>query len=194
MDSLTREAKEQRWQEMAAWVEKITDGLGMPVDSGIKETVIVLNLLGFPTAMSCEGHADRGVSGPWVDMKSKDLEALEEQWQQAILTAQAAHEEKRPLPEGHYKTLRAAKKKLDTPVLHLASGLMAYLITFYAARVAPHNLRLVLKEYVAGFRLECHGTFLQEVVEPPQREAKLREYQDEMRAFTAFLKERYFAV
>jgi hypothetical protein len=31
------------------------------------------------------------------------------------------------------------------------------------------------------------------VAEPPLREVKLREYQDEMQAFTVFLKARYFA-
>jgi hypothetical protein len=37
------------------------------------------------------------------------------------------------------------------------------------------------------------GAFLQKIVEPNERYVKLKEYQEEMRAFTDFLKARYFA-
>jgi metal-dependent amidase/aminoacylase/carboxypeptidase family protein len=191
MEALTREQKEQRWQEIAARVDKITDRLGNPVDEGIKETVIVLNLLGFPTIMSCEGHLDHEY-GPWVNMQPKGVAALEEQWRQANRAAQAAREQGAPFTKDLSETLRAAQQALDTPVLQLAMQLMTYLIAFYAERVVPHDRRLVINEFVAGFSLKCHGTFLQKVVEPPLRAVKLREYQEEMRTFTAFLKARYF--
>ena len=80
MESLTREEKEQRWQKMAMRMDRMADGLGMPIDTGIKDTVIVLNLLGFPTSMSCEGHAYRGVHGPWVDIKPNHLDQIEKKW------------------------------------------------------------------------------------------------------------------
>jgi hypothetical protein len=192
MEALTREQKEQRWQEMAGRVDKVTDRLGNLVDEGIKETVIVLNLLGFPTTMSCEGHLDHG-NGPWVNMQPKGVKALEEQWRQASRAAQVAREQDGNLTKELYETLDAARQALDTPVLHLAMKLMAYLIDFYSERVVPHDRRLVIDEFVAGFSLRCHGTFLQKVVELPLREVKLREYQEEMRAFTAFLKACYFA-
>ena len=44
------------WDEGCAGVEKWTDRLGMPVDAGILETVVVLNLLGFRPLQLCEGH------------------------------------------------------------------------------------------------------------------------------------------
>jgi hypothetical protein len=194
MESLTREEKEQRWLKMAARMDKLADGLGMPIDTGIKDTVIVLNLLRFPTTMSCEGHAFRGVHGPWVDIKPSHLEALEKKWRkanQAVNTA--ASKKKRPLPKKLYKTRNKAKKKLDTPVLQLATRLMAYLTEFYAERVVPHDQVLVLFEFASEFRLQCHGAFLQKIVEPDERYVKLKEYQEEMRAFTAYLKARYFA-
>lgn len=195
MESLTREQKEQRWQEMVAQMDKITDRLGRPIDEGIKETVIVLNLLGFPTTMSCEGHATRAVGGPWVDMRPEGIEALRAQWDQAERACQAAREEKRPSEEmdGLYQALRAARKELDAPVLQLAARLMAYLVEFYQERVVPHDRRLVLHDFLATFRLQSQGVFLQEIADVPQREAKLLEYQEEMRTFTAFLKAHYFA-
>jgi hypothetical protein len=194
MEALTREQKEQRWQEVAARVDKITDRLGNPVDAGIKETVIVLNLLGFPTAMSCEGHAQRAVGGPWVDMRPEGVEALKEHWAQAERACQTAREEKRSPKEmeGLYQTLRETRKELETPVLQLAGRLMPYLMEFYQERMAPHDRRLILHDFFASFRLQSHGVFLQEIADLVQREAKLLEYQEEMRAFTAFLKARYF--
>jgi hypothetical protein len=194
MEGKTREQKEQRWQEMAARVDKLTDRLGNPVDEGIKETVIILNLLGFPTTMSCEGHAERAVGGPWVDMRPEGLEALRAQWDQAERACQTAREEKRPQEEMDrlYQALREARKEMETPVFQLAGRLMAYLIEFYQERMVPHDRRLILHNFLAAFRLQSHGVFLQEIADVAQREAKLLEYQEEMRAFTTFLKAHYF--
>lgn len=41
--------KQVVWKKMTTKVNRITDRLGMPVDEGIKETVIAINLLGFKT-------------------------------------------------------------------------------------------------------------------------------------------------
>lgn len=193
MESLTREEKEQRWQKMAMRMDKLADGLGMPIDTGIKDTVIVLNLLGFPTIMSCEGHAYRGVHGPWVDIKPKHLDPLEKQWRKANQAVNAAFKKKRPIAKNLYKTRNKAKKKLDTPVLQLATKLMAYLTEFYTDRAVPPDRLLVMNPFATAFRLQCHGAFLQEIVEPDERYVKLKEYQKEMRAFTAFLKAHYFS-
>lgn len=47
------------------------DGLGLPVDRGIRKTVALLNLLGHKTSASCEGHLDltHGILVPWVDVE-----------------------------------------------------------------------------------------------------------------------------
>jgi hypothetical protein len=68
MESFGREEQEHRWQEMAARVDKLVDNLYTPVDEGIKATIFVLYLLGFPTTMSCEGHPAVGRGGPWVEV------------------------------------------------------------------------------------------------------------------------------
>lgn len=59
--------KQQRWDKLVYKVVSWTDGLGYPIDLGIKDTLIVLNLLGFTTSQSCEGHLDHGCANPWVD-------------------------------------------------------------------------------------------------------------------------------
>src|SRR5260370_29918875 len=58
----------QRWDELAKKFSRTTDRLGMPIDAGIFETVVVLNALGIHTMASCEGHLDHGLPCPWVDI------------------------------------------------------------------------------------------------------------------------------
>ncbi len=57
---------EERYQEMRMHVSNLTDKLGMPIDPGIFETVVVFNLLGLQTFQSCEGHLAHGCPYPWV--------------------------------------------------------------------------------------------------------------------------------
>ena len=63
-----------KWNDMADEVAHWTDGLGMPIDPKIKETVIALNIMGFETSQSCEGHADRGLPHPWIHFNVYDEE------------------------------------------------------------------------------------------------------------------------
>ncbi|MDQ2715442.1 MAG: hypothetical protein M3Z08_11095 [Chloroflexota bacterium] len=52
------------WQEAEDYVSRFTDRLGTPLETGIIETVIVLNLLGLRTFQSCEGHLTHGCAYP----------------------------------------------------------------------------------------------------------------------------------
>src|SRR3712207_1504419 len=81
---LERIVKEQRWQQSAAEVNRITDRLGMPIDEGIKETVVALNVLGINTVASCEGHFDRGTGAPWVAIGARGVEEVERQAAEAF--------------------------------------------------------------------------------------------------------------
>ncbi len=47
-------------------VELIADGVGYGIETLIKRPVAILRYKGFPTCMSCEGHADRENSFPWI--------------------------------------------------------------------------------------------------------------------------------
>src|SRR5260370_15805017 len=60
--------KHASWQEAQAQVSAFTDRLGTPIDAGILETVVVLNLLGLQTFQSCEGHLTHGLAYPWVSL------------------------------------------------------------------------------------------------------------------------------
>jgi hypothetical protein len=72
MSPLNSSEKEAAWVKEKQEVESIRDAMGMGIDEGIKEVVIALNLLGFKTAASCEGHVDEntghGLPFPWIDV------------------------------------------------------------------------------------------------------------------------------
>lgn len=196
MASLAREEKEQRWQEMAARVEKITDKLGMPVDEGIKETVIVLNLLGLPTVQSCEGHPHRGVCGPWVDLRPDGIEAIYENHERAlqVLVEVSRKEITREEQASAYQKVNEADAAAREPMILLAERLIAYLTAFYAGRQTPYDCVLTVHVVGMGYRLECYGTSMQfGSYALPRNAERLQPYQEEMRAFTEFLKARYFA-
>ena len=63
--------KEKRLKEIEKEVEKIRDALGKPIDSGIKETVVVLHALEFPTSLSCEGHSAKDPKE--IEIKHKSM-------------------------------------------------------------------------------------------------------------------------
>jgi len=62
--------KEEEWAHLAQKIERIVDGLGEHLDEGIKESVIALKANGIGTTGSCEGHLDRALPYPWIDVGS----------------------------------------------------------------------------------------------------------------------------
>lgn len=82
IESINRSGRE--WKEFNdVFVAKLTelkgvsDALGHEIENGIKETVATLQLLGFPTTGSCEGHSDWGLPYPWVDIAMPDMPEFE---------------------------------------------------------------------------------------------------------------------
>ena len=60
------------WEQKQADLRRTVDGLGQSMDDGIIDTVVALQLLGYHTVASCEGHADWGVPYPWVDIATEN--------------------------------------------------------------------------------------------------------------------------
>lgn len=58
--------KRQKYLSVKKQVFKITDKLGKPIDKGIREVIIYLNLLGVETTQSCEGH---GIGHFFIDFR-----------------------------------------------------------------------------------------------------------------------------
>src|SRR5579872_969062 len=189
-------SKEQRWHDMFATVTHMKDKLGKEVDAGIIETVVVLNLLGMPTTMSCEGHLEHGTGAPWVDIEdisaSKRSSEVHQMFQQALQLdrrqAQITVETVRLLEEAH-------QAKRGVKCLHLAirRKLLDFLTTFYEHRHVPFNVHLIIQSRDIGrSRLESQGADFQDTAPLEERWLNLVAYQEEMRQFTLFLKQQFF--
>ncbi|MFL5665628.1 MAG: hypothetical protein ACJ8BW_30445 [Ktedonobacteraceae bacterium] len=88
-------------------------------------------------------------------------------------------------------TLRRQAKAIHVEIL---KKLIDLLTTFYTDRQVPYDCRLVIQIRVRGsYRLESQGAELLETAPQEIGQPKLQEYQEEMQAFTRFLKEIYFS-
>ncbi len=164
------------WEETAADVETITDGIGKRIDRNIRETVIGLNVLDINTDGSCEGHIDYG-KGPFIDIVSKESEELERQ----LDNAKDKEEAKKIVDEIERKNLAERIK------------IFKYLDDFYKDRQVPFHQRLTIQNKARGWsRLESQGVGLQRIEPEEVRKQHLQEYQDEIKAFTEYLKNKFF--
>ncbi|WP_376795111.1 hypothetical protein, partial [Thermogemmatispora sp.] len=168
--------------------------------------------VGLPTVMSCGGHLDerRGLRLPWVDIGPQDaaFQALvqeEEALRQEVCLAhqrlsalreqQAGEEalllETQQQVDALARRLRAAQRALAVRHLPLRARLVQYLSRFYEGRMVPFDRRLILTTGLYT-RLQNQGAIdLYLEVSPELQRQKLEEYRQEMRDFTAFLKQLY---
>jgi hypothetical protein len=185
---MTLEQKQQRWQEVAAWCDQLDPHY--PVDPGIKETVIVLNVLGISTVMSCEGHL-RGPFSPWVNIAApnfyEELKRIKKV--QDWLSQQQDTEEIREAR----KYVEQQKKSMLEKHLPIRKLLYSYLAAFYEKRTVSYERRLILSGGDGVTGLSSQGSALMEMLPLEERQERLLEYQEEMWAFTAFLKDIYFS-
>ncbi len=65
------EQRKEQWEQTLAGLDRIRDGLGHGIEEGIKEAVVGLQLRGFKTTGSCEGHNDWGLPYPWVQTQAE---------------------------------------------------------------------------------------------------------------------------
>jgi hypothetical protein len=77
--------------------------------------------------------------------------------------------------------------------LPIRKRLYEYLARFYQERDVPYERRLVLSGGDGITGLSSQGGVLMEILSVEERQQRLLAYQDEMRAFTAFLKQLYFS-
>ena len=173
--------KHQQWLEAKRETSLIVDKLGLPVDKDIADTVTVLRLLGFKTTGSCSGHVLRNTSGPYVVFESP----------RAIRYAALANRVENPSLDQAYKRFR--KKAIYYSALE-QQKLIIYLDAFYRDRPLDYPHHLLIQSMPLTYNsLKCQGA--EAAVAAPRKERKeiLAKNQAEMKAFTEYLKQQYFA-
>src|SRR5581483_1069474 len=177
-----------------ARVARLTDRLGKGIDAGILDTVIALRLSGIHTVSSCEGHLNWGVGAPWVSMAAPPDDRLlrwEDQLSEASGDADdlAAKGGATEAIEAAYRRMHQARLAAKAVHLEVSGRALALLGEYYDLASGPTERRLILTMLGNGrARLQSQGADFQEVRPEDQRAHKLLEYQQEMSAFTAFLK------
>ncbi len=182
-ENINRE-KQESWQKMLNRVERMADGLGKGVDPGIKEMVAVLNCMELTTDGSCEGHLHNRSKAPWIHFEFIPVPLKQEIRRARLNLGQG--EKTSPqldalLEEAKLKLLRGQARMVDL------------LDKFYSGRRASAEARLGIAFYPDSARLESQGADLQELYSPEMQAKKLRAYQEEMGAFTEFLKTNFFS-
>ena len=174
--------KQRRWDEMAERVGKVTDKLEKPIDEGIKEGIIALNLFDINTSASCEGHIDHGVYAPWIDIQGKIPKDTREQFQE-LFKNKGQNEEK----------LKELSREIERRNLEEQRKILPHLDEFYHGRDVPSHKRLIIENISLG-RLESQGVRFQKIEDEKVRQERLQEYREEMNAFISVLKDKYFQV
>lgn len=160
-----------KWSQLEDKATKIADKLGKQLDKGIKEVVISLWSLGFPTLGSCEGHIDWGVKAPWVDIG----EDLPEKELEKLKLDKPPHVSKIFEKFPNLKRLKERNLKRQRYLLEL-------LTQYYKDHKVLEDERLILTMIgIYGFcRLTNQGAEIQEVNTKSNQKIKLKRYQQEI--------------
>src|SRR5690242_18911127 len=127
------------WEEAEAFVRRITDGQGCPIDEGIVETVVAFNLLGLRTCQSCEGHLDGGWPYPWIDFETDEFPAFKQALEAA--SREELSIEEREAMGAYLVALAAALPSRGVLYAHLEELLRAY---YQQHSHTPEERRLVI--------------------------------------------------
>lgn len=184
--------KRASWEEACEAVTHFRDALGSEVDEGIFETVVCLNLLGFPTWQSCEGHLDHGAPYPWITFVQRDLDqTYRVAWKHVCSLQDEAESVKskeaydRYLAADHAFRIRLAEwKQCDTFFFRLCNLLDA----FYQNEVSSPTRLMVNRYHPGTYRVEMGRSRLVDGMSLDLKALYLKQSQAEMAAFTAYLK------
>jgi hypothetical protein len=168
----------------------------MPIDKGIFDTVVVLNVLDINTSMSCEGHLDHGRAAPWICFHTQGPNQLLTRVREATDQLECLKAEHAPDEEIEKWTgeLFRLSKDANMTCFQEPKRVMGYLEVFYNDRHVAYDRQLVLKVDSFGkSTLTTHGEPFQPLHPLEVQAQNLAKYQEEMQVFTAFLKHVYFS-
>ena len=152
-------------------IEEITDGLGMPIDEGIRLPVAALRIHGFVTTGSCEGHPNRRTHGPYVILNAPDAAEYESKMRSVSLGGNA---------------YRRLWKRLQRINLEERKRLSYLLDEFYVQHASKAKI-IIINIGPGTSRLVCEGFEVAEASSSADHSAWLRLAQAEFASFADWL-------
>ena len=152
---------------------------------------------------SCEGHLDRALAHPWVSITTEGNEeaeaafdaalAIAEQKEAQLVEQYGDHSE---VPNEKWGEVFDEVHRLNDEMLlkplQNRQKLLELLSEFYMNRRVPFDVQLRILEQGVYSQLESQGSSIQKIAPEEIKAQKLAAYQEEMKAFTAFLKKKFF--
>lgn len=188
----SREAREENWQRMSEYFDEVSAGQKIPIEDGVRDAVIGLNIHGVITNASDEGHAERLHAAPWIQFTMSDDEDLHKLAIELDIEADMlhAHDPNDPKLARIAEEASRRNREYEAGKAKVFQQVGALLSEFYQGRTI-NNWNSVLK--INGFErtITPNGALIQPSLDEEQRRRNLEEYQEEMQAFGAFLKLRY---
>ena len=191
---LQKPGKLAEWESMSQQVNSWTEEHGKSVDENIKETVIALNLLGFKTLASCEGHLDSGYPYPWVVLELKDPkfdeicqkhDKLHIQIANALKKKDRSASEEEALQESIQE--RTALHDQIKQFVHMkVDPLHQLLADYYQEHSTSYENTLYMFPFRVG-RLSSLGGDYVETLDGVEKAEMLQQLQEEMATFTDYL-------
>ena len=185
---------EQCYQEMHERVATFTDKLGMPIDPGIFETVVALNLLELHTFQSCEGHLDHGCPYPWVTIIDEERSrTFNRTWLSMCVLEEQAKASRTATAYDYYLSadieLRAQLARWEAEDL-VFRQITELFDAFYAEQERQTNPpRLLVRRLHPGtYRIEPGFSLVVKELPDDLKATYLARGQAEMQAFTSSLK------
>lgn len=177
--------RQKRLNDARLEVEQIVDALGKHIDEGIKEGIAVFRASDINTTGSCEGHDDHGTGGPYIDVESKELNALQKK-----IDVLPRPED----PEADDPQREVIRHEMLVKNLEERKKLATLLEEFYCDRPANWDARLYINSLANGWsRLESQGVEFQDIeTDPSKKKENLSRFQYEMQDFIAFTKKKFF--
>ena len=182
--------KQYQWEQKLKQLETLGDGLGKGLDNGIKEAVAVIQLFGILTRQSCQGHLNWGDAAPWIDIDLPlDIYALGQRRRELVDQLDSLEEGTAEFEEVSQEERLMWHEERRLEALELKKTFVL-LEEFYRERHVPYDERLIMD---GRGRLTNQGSMLQPGEDEARRGKNLYRYQREMKAFTEFLKQKFFS-
>ena len=182
--------KQQAWDaKISYYKHDVHDALGKKIDPGVLDAVVALNLMGYKTLMSCEGHIDHGTGGPYIDVEvtgaEKQLAELE-----AFEKTHKMHKPKSSLESQDFQEWETLRQKIDDYSLTWAKGLQK-ILDLYRRKNSSSSF-VVDSIYPGAVRIEPKEILDNDLVGGDQKKEMLNKYQKDLAELSAFLKAYYF--